>query len=184
MRFWKRETKLETLEKELKKQIDSIDEQISGLKAELTELKGAPLDPVLHMFLRDRLQFDYEHAKRKWEWNVHETTSQLARLEKQRQKLEVELRKVWEKQRMKAMQLRFEGQGVLDSDGSTCRIKCANCGNVYTHDFKPYGAFDNILACTSQNELQFLYNRGVNIFEIRCPKCNASVVVKVFRGHI
>jgi hypothetical protein len=80
MRFWKRETKLETLEKELKKQIDSIDEQISGLKVELTELKGGPLDPVLHMFLRDRLQFDYEHAKRKWEWNVHETTSQLARL--------------------------------------------------------------------------------------------------------
>jgi hypothetical protein len=85
---------------------------------------------------------------------------------------------------MKAMQLRFEGQGVLDSDGSTCRIKCTNCGNVYTHDFKPYGAFDNILACQNENELQFLYNRGVNIFEIRCPKCNGSVVVKVFRGRV
>jgi hypothetical protein len=184
MRFWKRETKLETLEKELKKQIDSIDEQISTLKAELTELKGGPLDPVLHMFLRDRLQFSYEHAKRKWEWNVHETSSQLDQLEKQRQKLEVELRKVWEEQRLKAMQLHFEAPGLLEAEGSTCRIQCQNCKNVFQHDFRPYGAFENILACTSQNELQFLYNRGVNVFEVKCPRCNASVVVKVFRGHI
>jgi hypothetical protein len=175
---------LETREKELKKEIGNIDEQINALKAELTELKGDPLDPVLHMFLKDKLQFDYQREKRKWEWNVRETSSQLDQLEKQRQKLEVELRKVLEQERMKAMQLRFEGQGVLDSDGSICRIQCQNCKNVYVHDFRPYGAFENILACTSQNELQFLYNRGVNVFEVKCPRCNASVVVKVFRGKI
>jgi hypothetical protein len=175
---------LETREKELKKEIGNIDEQINALKAELTELKGDPLDPVLHMFLRDRLQFDYEHAKRKWEWNVRETSSQLDQLEKQRQKLEVELRKVSEEQHLKAMQLSFQGQGVLGAEGSTCRIKCVNCGSVYVHDFKIYGAFDNILQCQNENELQFLYNRGVNVFEVKCPRCNASVIIKVFRGHI
>jgi hypothetical protein len=108
----------------------------------------------------------------------------LSNLTKEKQKIETQLQTLWEKERLRAMKIRFEGQGILDSDGSICRIQCQNCKNVYVHDFRPYGAFENILACTSQNELQFLYNRGVNVFEVKCPRCNASVVVKVFRGRV
>jgi hypothetical protein len=105
-------------------------------------------------------------------------------MQKEKSVIERELQTLWEKERIRGMALRFEGQGVLGAEGSTCRIKCTSCGHVYVHDFKIYGAFENLLQCQTRQELEFLYGRGTNIFEVKCSRCNASVVIKVFRGKI
>jgi chaperonin cofactor prefoldin len=182
MKFFQKQSKLETLQKELA----DLNLQIEELQHELKELRGetTPINAVLLRFLKLNFNFNFTREKEALERLVRQKETFLKELEKEKSRIEAELQTLWEKERLRAMKIRFEGQGVLDSDGSICRIKCVNCGHVYTHDFKPYGAFDNILACQSQNELQFLYNRGINVFEVKCPKCNASVVVKVFRSRV
>jgi DNA-binding transcriptional MerR regulator len=182
MKLFHRHTKLETLQKEL----GDLELQIKELKQDLAELRGetTPINSVVYRFLKLHLGFNYAVEKEALDRLVRQKETFLKELEKEKSRIEAELQTLWEKERLRAMKIRFEGQGVLDSDGSICRIQCQNCKNVYTHDFKLYGAFDNILACQSQNELQFLYNRGINVFEVKCPKCNASVVVKVFRSRV
>ena len=181
MQFFRKTSSLETLQQQLR----AIDSQITSLNMEIQNLTdNSKMDSVLKFWLETRFGFNYDEQKTVYNKLLNEKKALLSDLTKEKQKIETQLQTLWEKERLRAMKIRFEGQGILDSDGFICRIQCQNCKNVFQHDFRPYGAFDNILACQNQNELQFLYNRGVNVFEIRCPKCNASVVVKVFRGHI
>jgi len=181
MQFFRKTSSLETLQQQLR----DIDSQMTRLNVEIQNLTdNSKMDSVLKFWLEARLGFSYDEQKAVYNKLLNEKKALLSNLTKEKQKIETQLQTLWEKERLRAMKIRFEGQGILDSDGSVCRIQCQNCKNVYVHDFKIYGAFENILACTSQNELQFLYNRGVNVFEVKCPRCNASVVIKVFRGHV
>jgi hypothetical protein len=181
MQFFRKTSSLETLQQQLR----AIDSQITSLNMEIQNLTdNSKMDSVLKFWLEARFGFSYDEQKVVYNKLLNEKKAMLSNLTKEKQKIETQLQILWEKERLRVMKIRFEGQGILDSDGSICRIQCQNCKNVYVHDFKTYGAFENILACTSQNELQFLYNRGINVFEVKCPKCNASVVIKVFRGRV
>jgi predicted RNase H-like nuclease (RuvC/YqgF family) len=181
MRFFRRESTLETLQR----QLAAIDKQIQELKDDLQALKGnEPIDPVLKLWLQTRYGFDYNEQKTLYTKLLNEKKARLNDLTKEKAKVEAQLQKLLEKERIRAMQIRFEGLGILSSEGSIAKIKCQNCSNVFEHDFQTYGGFINLLQCANQAELNFCYSRGVNIFEIRCPKCGNSMIIKAFRGKI
>jgi organic radical activating enzyme len=184
MRLFQRQTKLETL----KRQMDSLNQEISELKKELETLKGGNpqgLDPVLHMFLRDRLQFDYEHAKRKWEWAVNETSSLLAQLEKDRQKLEAELREEAFREEFKRRDIRFVGQDVEGFDYTLVKFKCSKCGHKFSQDLRNHGSFNNVWACSTDIALTQIYMLGLHrVWPLNCEKCKNQLDVYVNRGRL
>ena len=184
MRFWKRETKLETLQR----QMDNLNQEISELKKELEILKGGNpqgLDPVLHMFLRDRLQFDYEQEKRKWKWFVNETSSLLAQLEKDRQKLEAELREEVFREEFKRRDIRFVGRDVEGFDFTVVKFKCSKCGHRFSQDLRNHGSFNNVWSCTTTEALTQIYQLGLHrLWPLNCEKCHAELNVYVNRGRL
>jgi DNA repair exonuclease SbcCD ATPase subunit len=183
MRLFHR-TKLETLQR----QMDSLNQEISELKKELETLKGGNpqgLDPVLHMFLRDRLQFDYEHAKRKWEWAVNETSSLLAQLEKDRQKLEAELREEAFREEFKRRGIKFVGADVEGFDYTLVKFKCSKCGHKFSQDLRNHGSFNNIWLCSTQTALNQIQTMQYNkVWPLQCEKCHAELDVWIWREKL
>jgi len=168
--------------------MDNLNQEISELKKELEILKGGNpqgLDPVLHMFLRDRLEFDYEQEKRKWEWAVNETSSLLAKLEKDRQKIEVEIKEEAFKQEFKRRGIKFVGADVEGFDFTIVKLKCPNCGHKFHRYLADHGSFNNVWNCTTETALQQVYAMKLHrIWPLQCPRCGRELDCWVTREKL
>ena len=182
MRFLKRETELQTLQRRW----NAIEVQIGEAKASLTALRGNGLiDPVLQKFLQERLAFDYEFEKEKLARAISAKEAELAQLEKEKTALIPQLQEEVFNEKLKTMQISFSGKDVQTFKGSIVKVKCHSCGHTFDLDARSHGSFVNLLQCENKNELQMLYNRKINsVWPESCPKCRGPLDVWFFRGKI
>jgi len=182
MRFLKRETELQTLQRRW----NAIEVQIGEAKASLTALKGNGLiDPVLQKFLQERLAFDYEFEKEKLARAISAKEAELTQLEKEKKKLEPELQELAFQQKLRDMQIRFEGVDVDGYVGSIVKIHCSHCGHRFQTDLRSHGSFNNVISCSNQTALNQIYAMKANrAWPFQCQKCHVEVDVWIFRGKI
>jgi len=187
MRLFHKETELQILER----QLHAIDGQISEAQASLRALKGnGHIDPILQKFLQERLAFDYEFEKQKFESIVRAKETQIAELEREKKKLLGELNdEIW-KRRLKDKDIRFYGENVVGFEGSVVKLKCPWCGTVRLFDARDSVALKTILSATSAEELQAAYSLG-NAISVECgnilkdgSRCGFTFEVKIARIKI
>jgi hypothetical protein len=182
MRFFKRETKLQSLER----QLHAIDGQIGEAKASLTALRGNGLiDPVLSKFLGERFGFSYDLEKEKLEMVVRQKETQLAELEREKAKIQPAIQETSFQQKLKDMQISFSGKDVKNFKGSVVIVKCHACGCIFDLDVRNRGSFANLLQAESENELKLLYNRkNNNVWPENCPNCGSPLDIWFWRGKV
>ena len=187
MRFFKRETKLQTLER----QSAAIDSQIIDVKANLKALKGNGLiDPILRKFLEQKLAFNYDLEKQKLENIIRAKEIQIAELEKEKKKLLGELNdEIW-KRRLKDKDIRFYGENVVGFEGSVVKLRCPWCKTQRLFDARDSVALKTILSTTTAEELQAAYSLG-NTIGVECGnilkdgcRCGFTFEVKIARIKI
>jgi succinate dehydrogenase flavin-adding protein (antitoxin of CptAB toxin-antitoxin module) len=182
MRFFKRESRLESLER----QLHIIDGQIGKAKASLTARKGpGPIDNVLRNFLQERFAFDYDFEKQKLERIIRAKEAELAQLEKEKTALIPQLQEEVFNEKLKTMQISFSGKDVQTFKGSVVTVKCHSCGCIFDLDVRNRGSFANLLQAESENELKLLYNRkNNNVWPENCPNCGSPLDIWFWRGKI
>ena len=181
MRFLKRENQLETLQR----QLAIIDRQIGELQGQIENLTdSSKMDPILKLWLETRYGFDYTQEKAIYEKLLREKQALVCELEKERDKLQPQINEAQFQQELQQKEIRFTGPEVQHFKGSTVTFQCSSCRHKFQVDFRGFGAFQNMLIAANEQELQFLYARKINSFELKCPKCNATFTVTVWRGKI
>jgi cell division septum initiation protein DivIVA len=183
MQFLKRQTKLETLQKEL----GDLELQIKELKQELAELRGetTPIDPVVYRFLKLRLGFNYAAEKEALERQVRQIKWQLKELEHEKAKLEPQISEEAFKQEFLRRGIRFTGQDVEGFEGSIVKIRCSHCGHKFQMDLRNYGGFNNVWACSTETALQQIHAMKFNrIWPLQCEKCRAELDVWITRERL
>ena len=182
MRFFKRETKLQSLER----QLHAIDGQIGEAKASLTALRGNGLiDPVLQKFLQERFGFSYDLEKEKLEMVVRQKETQLAELEREKAKIQPAIQEASFQQKLRDMGIRFEGADVKGFCGSAVEIKCSHCGHQFETDLRNHGSFNNVISCSNQTALNQIYAMKANrVWPFSCEKCHIELDIWIFRGKI
>jgi hypothetical protein len=182
MRFFKRESRLESLER----QLHTIDGQIGKAKADLTALRGNGLiDPVLQKFLQERFAFDYDFEKQKLESIIRAKEAELAQLEKEKAQLEPRVREENFKEECKLRGIKFIGEDVEGYEFSTVKIHCSHCGHKFQMDLRAHGSFNNVWACSTESALQQIYGMKLNrVWPLNCEKCHAELDVWVQRQKI
>jgi DNA repair exonuclease SbcCD ATPase subunit len=182
MRFWKRETKLETLEKELA----DLNLQIQELQQELKELRGetTPLNPVLLRFLK-RVGFDYMAEKETLDRQVRQIEWHLKELEREKVKLESQISEEAFREEFKRRGIRFVGRDVEGFDFTIVKLKCPGCGHKFHRYLADHGSFNNVWNCTTQIALQQVYAMKFNrIWPLQCPRCGRELDVWVTREKL
>jgi DNA repair exonuclease SbcCD ATPase subunit len=181
MRLFQRQTKLETL----KRQMDSLNQEISELKAELVELNGGPIDPVLNRFLKLRLGFDYAAEKEALERQVRQIKWQLKELEHEKAKLEPQISEEAFREEFKRRDIRFVGRDVEGFDYTLVKFKCSKCGHKFSQDLRNHGSFNNVWACSTDIALTQIYMLGLHrVYPLQCEKCKHELNVYVNRGRL
>jgi prefoldin subunit 5 len=183
MQFWKRQTKLEQLQKEL----GDLELQIKELKQELAELRGqtTPIDPVVYRFLKLHLGFNYAVEKEALERQVRQIKWQLKELEHEKAKLEPELREEAFREEFKRRDIRFVGQDVEGFDYTVVKFKCSSCGHKFQVDLRNHGSFNNVWNCTTEIALQQIHAMKYNrVWPLQCEKCHAELDVWITRERL
>jgi hypothetical protein len=182
MRFFKRESTLEILQR----QLSIIDKQASELKASLEALRGNGLiDPVLRKFLEEHCGFDYGLEREKLEMVVRQKEAQLAELEGEKKKLEPQLQEEAFQQRLRDMQIYFDGADVEGSIGSIVKVKCSHCGHRFDKDLRSHGSFQNVWLCSTDVAKQQIEAMKFNrVWPFQCEKCKAELDVWVRRDKL
>jgi len=182
LRFFKRETKLQTLER----QSAAVNAQIQKLKAELQALSDAQhIDPVLKLWLQKRYGFNYAEERAIYEKIVNEKQALICELEKEKKKLEPQLEEEAFQQKLKDKQITFSGSDVKNFKGSVVTVKCHACGCIFDLDVRNRGSFANLLQAENENELKLLYNRkNNNVWPENCPNCGSPLDIWFWRGKI
>jgi len=179
LRFFK-QSKLE----ELTEKIHIIDDQLAKTKDQLQHLTdNSKADPIILFWLKQR-GFDYYEQSGVWQKIVNEKQAQISMLEKEKQKLQPAIQEAKFQQELQQKEIRFTGPELESFHGSTANLKCSVCKNKFQIDFRSFGAFQNMLCAANEQELQFLYARKINVFEVKCPGCNGTFTVTVWRGKI
>jgi DNA-binding transcriptional MerR regulator len=179
----KRQTKLETLQKEL----GDLELQIKELKQELAELRGetTPISPVVYRFLKLQFGFDYAAEKEALERQVRQIKWQLKELEHEKAKLEPQISEEAFREEFKRRDIRFVGADVEGFDYTVVTFKCSKCGHRFSQDLRNYGSFNNVWACSTDVALQQIcmlkYNR---VWPLQCEKCHAELDCWVWRQKI
>jgi DNA repair exonuclease SbcCD ATPase subunit len=182
MRFWKRQTKLETLQKE---HVD-LNLQIQELKQELAELKGetTPLNPVLLRFLK-RVGFDYMAEKETLDRQVRQIEWHLKELEREKVKLESELREEAFREEFKRRGIKFVGADVEGFDYTVVKLKCPNCGHRFNRYLADHGSFSNVWNCVTKTALEQIHAMKYNrVWPLCCPRCRHELDCWVVRERI
>jgi chaperonin cofactor prefoldin len=173
------------IDKTLQRQAESINGQISELKAELAELNGGPVDPVLNRFLKKRLGFDYAAEKEALERQVRQIKWQLKELEHEKAKLEPQISEEAFKQEFLRRGIRFIGQDVEGFDYTLVKFKCSKCGHRFSQDLRNHGSFNNVWACSTDVALQQVYAMKYNrVWPLNCEKCHAELDVWITRERL
>jgi hypothetical protein len=181
MRLFKRETKLERLQKEL----EMVDQEINELKAELAELNSGPIDPTLNRFLKLRFGFDYAFEKEALERQIRQTEGFLKEAEKEKAELEPRIREESFKEECKRRGIKFIGEDVEGYEFSTVKIHCSHCGHKFQMDLRNHGSFNNVWACSTDVALQQIYAMKYNkVWPLCCEKCHAELDVWVLREKL
>jgi DNA-binding transcriptional MerR regulator len=183
MRLFQRQTKLETLQKEL----GDLELQIKELKQELAELRGEtmPIDPVVYRFLKLRLGFDYAAEKEALERQVRQIKWQLKELEHEKAKLEPQISEEAFKQEFLRRGIRFTGQDVEGFEYTVVKFKCSKCGHKFSQDLRNHGSFNNVWACSTDIALTQIYMLGLHrVYPLQCEKCKHELNVYVNRGRL
>jgi hypothetical protein len=181
MRLFKRETKLERLQKELQ----MVDQEINELQTELKQLKEGPLDPVLNRFLKLHFCFDYETEKATLERRIMQTEWFLRQAEKEKAQLEPRIREESFKEECKRRGIKFIGKDVDGYEFSTVKIHCSHCGHKFSVDLRGHGSWNNIWCCSTDVALQQIYAMKYNkVWPLQCEKCHAELDVWVLREKL
>jgi cell division protein FtsB len=183
MQFWKRQTKLEQLQKEL----GDLELQIKELKQELAELRGetTPIDPVVYRFLKLRLGFNYAAEKEVLERQVRQIKWQLKELEHEKAKLEPQISEEAFREEFKRRDIRFVGRDVEGFDYTVVKFKCSKCGHRFSQDLRNHGSFNNVWSCTTTEALTQIYMLGLHrVYPLQCEKCKHELNVYVNRGRL
>jgi hypothetical protein len=181
MRLWKRETKLQQLQKEL----EMVDQEINELQAELKQLKEGPLDPVLNRFLKLHFCFDYETEKQTLERRIRQTEWFLRQAEKEKAQLEPQIREEAFKGEFKRRGIKFVGADVEGFDFTIVKFKCSKCGHRFSQDLRNHGSFNNVWLCSTETALNQIQTMKYNkVWPLQCEKCHAELDVWVQREKI
>jgi hypothetical protein len=181
--FWKKESNLETLERQLK----AIDKQIADVKADLEALRGGSIDvdPVLQKFLEERFGFDYGFEKEKLARVIKQKGAQLMELEGEKKKLEPQIREEAFKKEIERRKVIFVGKDVEGSEGSVAKIRCSDCGHKFSIDLRNHGSFNNVWGCSTNEALTQIYMLGLHrVWPLNCEKCRRELNVYVNRGQL
>jgi DNA-binding transcriptional MerR regulator len=183
MRLFHKQTKLETLQKEL----GDLELQIKELKQELAELRGetTPIDPVVYRFLKLRLGFDYTAEKETLERQVRQIEWHLKELEREKVKLESQISEEAFREEFKRRGIKFIGKDVKGYEFSTVKIRCSHCGHKFSQDLRNHGSFNNVWACSTDVALQQVYALKYNrVWPLQCEKCHAELDCWVWREKL
>jgi hypothetical protein len=181
MRFWNRQNKLA----DLQRQMDSLNQQIVELQAEISELTSGSIDPVLNRFLKLQFGFDYATEKEALDRQVKGLKWQLKELENEKAKLESQISEEAFREECKRRGIKFIGEDVEGYEFSTVKIRCSNCGHKFSVDLRAHGSWNNIWAASTSVALQQLYAMKYNRFwPLQCPRCKRELDVWVTREKI
>jgi chromosome segregation ATPase len=182
MKLFQRQTKLETLEKELA----DLNLQIQELQQELKELRGetTPINPVLLRFLK-RVGFDYVAEKEALDRKVRQIEWHLKEFEREKAKLESQISEEAFREECKRRGIKFIGEDVEGYEFSTVKIRCSHCGHKFKVDLRNHGSFNNVWTCSTDVALQQIYAMKYNkVWPLNCEKCRRELDVWVTREKI
>jgi uncharacterized protein (DUF342 family) len=182
MRFFKRRTELEGLQR----QIQAVESQIGKLKQDIAALKSnGPIDPILKKFLEERFGFSYEVEKSKLEMVVRQKETQLTELEREKAKIQPAIQEASFQQKLRDMQIHFEGLDVEGYVGSVVKIHCSHCGHRFQTDLRNHGSFNNVTLCSNETALNQIYAMKANrVWPFSCEKCHIELDIWILRDKI
>ena len=180
MKLFNKQTRLETLQK----QLEDLDMQIEELKQELKELRGetTPLNPILLRFLKLNFNFNYAAEKEALDRLIRQKETFLRELETEKARLEPELHEALFQEELQQKGVKFVGEDVESFEGTTVKIKCAQCKHSFSLDLKGHGCLNNVLLAQTPEEFKFVRNRGLNqVWPLSCPRCGRHLELIVTR---